>query len=583
MDDDRQAILNQKRQRLQELRQRRAELSSSGTVNFSASPEPLPRTRVDVSVQVDLIPQSEDASEVHVPTIESSQTIRFEKGIQTDESPIDEVENSAIGIETQATPNIDQEQTLGQLNAPIESKETKTNFSDELKNQLSAWNVEIPFSDLRMGVPPQSAIDSTTSAPFRVKSQLRDFIKRPIVQIASSPHFLELVLVAYGKSDTLKRSGESSAVLLAGLAIVYNTKADVLVPEFFLQCASPISFVTFDKGNPAKVFAGLENGSIAMWDLANVKLSQIALLPTLQTSSIVSQDEENSSLEVINHSSPILYLGQPMWKESQDPTLVSICFRGVVNMWSPNLLAFPKLPSLQIGPLSARINEQLFVSTFTVASNTLYQLEKSEQSKLPEYRFLDLAYLGSRNGSIFRTCNNADSLYLGDKVSTPEKLGMPHSSEIKALVEMGNENKVLLSFHSDWTFRIWNSLTNELLYTVPTTAAIRGVSVRPQHNYQFVTIGDMKPPNVGLCVEYWDLEVRLFSSVLMISTEQSRSGTAVFSEDGETLFVAYENGDIDAWDVDEEILVVHSSQRKKTTVDKGIASMVFLNKQSIET
>lgn len=578
MDNDRLAILEQKRQRLQELRQRRAELSSSGTINFSASPEPLPRTKVDVSVQVDLPPSAKVAPKVAEQAV-SSNKLKFEKGVQTNEMPIEDVDT--LGLTDNRVTVRDQDTTTPDLKADFNTKESEEDLIDELEKQLSSWKIGIPFSDLRKGNLPLKEKDASDSAPFQMKSNLRDFVKRPIVQVVSSPHFPDLLLVSYGKGSAVKRSSETSAVLLAGLAIIYNVNCDVFVPEFFLQCASPITFLAFDRSNPAKVFGGLDNGCVVLWDLSNVKPNQVAVLPMLQTSSIVSQDDASVGLEVVNHSSPILYLGQPMWKEIQDPAIVSICTKGVINLWSPNLLAFPKTSSIKIDPTSTRINEQIFLSAFTITTGKLTRLSPDEQSTLPEFQFLNLAIVGTKNGSIYRTCKTQETL-LGDMISASEKRTEPYNSGITALVELGNEEKIFLSFHADWNFKIWNSKTHKLLSTVPNTTAIRGVAVRPQKYYQFVTYGDMSPPNVGLCVEYWDLEIRLFSPVFVIATGQSRSGTAAFSEDGDVLYVAYENGDIDAWDIDEKVLVEQSSNRRKPTVDKGLATITLFNKQSIE-
>ncbi|RKP28620.1 hypothetical protein METBISCDRAFT_24928, partial [Metschnikowia bicuspidata] len=225
---------------------------------------------------------------------------------------------------------------------PAAEEPVPVSVAETLTAQLAAW--DLPFSDLRLGLRHND--EPSASSPFLSRSVLSSFLCRPVVSVVSSPHFPDLVLVAYGDASkegsrpktkifglnafcpstivgsNLNSSPNHLPTLLAGLAVLYNTKSPVLVPEFFLQCASLITIVVFDRSDPAKVFAGLKNGRVVMWDVSALKPTQIAVLPTLQTPSIVSKDSK-ANIDVICHTSAVLYLGQPMWAGSQDATLVS--------------------------------------------------------------------------------------------------------------------------------------------------------------------------------------------------------------------------------------------------------------------
>lgn len=589
MNMDRQAILDQKRQRLQELRQRRADI---GSINHSkpSGSTASPVKRVDFSVQVDLVSSvRKHASESDSESSATKDVLKFDKAIQTDElwSRDDQLPSTVNEVIESVQPSKEYEvqTTKEHVIQATEKLEESTSYSsnvvqEALCKQLASWDLAYPFSELRLGLQQKEELGPDT-APFQKRSQLQKFIKRPIICIASTPEFPDVFLVAYGKIDPSLSQPNHRVTTLAGLAVIFNTRADHLIPEFFLRCSSTIVSITFDKSNPAKVFAGLSNGRIVMWDVSDVKPTQIALLPTLTTSPIVSDEAENKNLIVLPHSSPILYLDQPMWKKSQDATFVSICSNGIVNMWSPNMLAYPELSSVQIGPVAARVHEVLCLSAAIITTKSKTAREESVP-KVPEYNFLNLTLIGTKSGSIINLLNSESTLYLGQKMLIPQNRLGPYDCAVTSFIELyGTETELLLSVHSDWTLRFWDCGSGKHLYSVPTSTAIRGASLRPGKNYQILTYGDIKPPSEKFCVEFWDLEVRLSGPLFVLPTKDALSGTASFSTDGEAVFVAYSDGDIDLCSVNDELLREQADRGCWPSVDKGLLSITSVNR-SIE-
>lgn len=586
---DRQAILDHKRQRLLELRQRRAEIAAIDVSKVNAaiaSP-----TSKDAAVQVDLVPIVQTNVSVESTTrIEPKKALQFEKAIQTDEidgflegKPLLDHELAALKVYS-VKDNVEASEikndTIDQENVVPGPEHT---LEKAMNQSLTAWGLEVPFSSLRLGIQQEDRGLALAGQPVTLKSQLRDFLVRPIVQVAPNPKFNELLVVVYGKSTPPKRNRAHKATLLAGLAVVYNTLTPALIPEFFLQCTSAISLVVFDKSNPAKVFAGLENGSVVMWDLSSAKPTEIAILPTLKTTPIHLDETEYPNLTVMRHTKPILYIGQPMWESSQDPTIVTMCSGGIVNMWSPNLLALPKYSSVKIGTPSTRINELLFISSYIMSSQKFYAREKQAIQEAPEYRFLDLMVFGTKRGVVQRLKNERNSQYLGEKLLLPSKNGVMYDSGVLFFSRITQvKPPLLVSFHIDWAFRLWNETTGKLVHKVPTSTAIRGASMRPGHSCQFVTHGIMNPPKIGFCLEFWDLEVRLAKPIYTIPTREAMSGTASFSADGCKLYVAYDDGSVDVLEIEEDIVQQISQESIKGGLGRGLGSIVLFEQTSIE-
>lgn len=575
---ERQALLEQKRQRLLELRQRRSEIHSADLKDAASSPEPQVRKKVDFSVQVDLISESHTHASIDsAPEPNSARNIlKFDKSIQTDDlsllaSDVKSSTEEQSALITSPPEVTDLKQADVSKDSPIQ--DPRSIVRDNLCDQLNAWNIEFFFSDLRLGLQQTKEHDPTTE-PFQIMSQLHNFLSRPIVQVVPNLHFLELILVVYGKMASPLRYSDVKGTSSAGLAVIFNTKSSKLVPEFFLQCTSTITSSTFDKSNPTKVFAGLENGQVVMWDLSKVLPTKIALLPALQTSLIVSKENFSKKGDFIPHTSPILYIGQPSWVASQDSTFVSLCSGGVVNMWSPNMLAIPKVSSIKVGVSLPRVHEQLFISTCTAANSVLKQAQRESNLDSPELGFLERFLIGTKTGLIQTLANNKESFYLGHKVCIPIKRDSPYDCGIKSIVEITFQKvQFLLCVHADWHLSLWDLQSGKLLCDIPTAAAITGVAPRPHKNHQFVAYGDVKPPQMCFTVEFWDLLVQITSPLFEIPVKESQSGTVSFSDNGSLLYVAYSNGDIDVYAIDEEILNKRVETSAKSTYDKGLVSI----------
>ncbi|KAL6015421.1 hypothetical protein ACNR9Z_003090, partial [Candidozyma auris] len=277
MNIDRQALLEQKRQRLLELKQRRlqkekedaerADAERSKSPNISdlgqqeiAKPQKLEVKRVDVSVQV-----GESTSKPSLQyTAEQSSVLRFDKVIQVE---FDEVQSMEDREEARRESDEFAEPIVPHSPEPSKAEVVNEALASQLEEKL-----RFPFSKLRLGIREEKEIRSVGDSPFVVEQQLGGFLDRPIVSVKTTPQFPELILVAYGASDTKSPDLTDSK----GLAIIFNTSTESIFPEFFLHCTSPIAAIAFDKTDAFRIICGMENGRLALWDLTNVKPNQLA-------------------------------------------------------------------------------------------------------------------------------------------------------------------------------------------------------------------------------------------------------------------------------------------------------------------
>lgn len=533
---DRQALLEKKRQRLLELQQRRAGVHAAGSIEELLPVPESVSVKVDFGVQVDLLPTQ--SKEVHrpIPIQHNLDVLRFDKGVQT----------NFEDVETETVQHKEEIEEVKEVEVEAELPPSQQ-VEDALKDQFEQLGLR--FSDLRLGLKQESAQTLDNSdVPFKEVHGISKFLERPVVAVATTKRFPNILLVAYGRPRA--KQPRLSVLSLPGLAVIFNRDPkDSPVPEFFLQCISPISTIIFDEADPFRVIAGLSNGRLVMWDLTSVKPTQIAILPTLQSSTLVSSAEKNHR-KFIRHVSPIIFLQQ---LDADKSSVISICSEGVINVWSTNLLAFPKLASVRVAAESSSLQRLLALNSAVLVQSIFHHSDAGASQSSPEFRFLKQIALGSINGTIYRTWNNKEKLYVRSAL-LPES---GRAGGVTALVELKHDatESLLLSAHLDWNLRLWN-YNDDLLHTIPTFTIVTSISLRPNHWSQFVTVGSVKPPEACICIEFWDLQVRLMGPVLSIpvSGTQSLLAVAHFNHDGSELMVALDRGDVVVWAVDEAVL-----------------------------
>lgn len=566
---DRQALLEQKRQRLQELKQRRSELAALPSIDLKAPVA----VKVDFAVQVDLPIQH--IHQTPAQTIyEQPNAPRFDKAVQTDFEDVEE-EQKPKKIERSDSP----------VEEPQEIQPTPQEIVVEtLQTELEKTNMHFRFSDLRLGVKDLDAAavaEGDTKEPFSITHGISDFLDRPISGVATIAKFPNVVLVSYGKPKTQRKSDHITHS--QGLAIVFNTDATPMVPEFFLQCTSTITQIQFNVADPFKVIAGLENGRVVIWDLSDIKPSQISVLPTLQTTTLTSLGE-NTNLKYVRHTLPIVLLQQLDLANQLTSGFVSVCADGIVNLWSPNFLAFPKVDSARLSA-SEKLKDQICVTDALLLSSQMRVAD--DKHVRPELRFLDQILLGSTDGKVYRLSSrendssrgNVAHIYSETETQTDDSfIESPFillSVTCLAELRISVSKSLLVSAHNDWQLRIWDLTKSLPIATVLTSTVVSLILTRPEHPYHLVTVGNVFPPKVKPCIQFWDLGAKLLGPIYTFPPQDldSRVTSATFTVDGDKLVVTFANGELKVWEIEEARLEAQAKQAANRNIDEGIQSL----------
>lgn len=572
MNIDRQALLEQKRQRLLELKQRRlqkekedaerADAERSKSPNISdlgqqeiAKPQKLEVKRVDVSVQV-----GESTLKPSLQyTAEQSLVLRFDKVIQVE---FDEVQSMEDREEARRESDEFAEPIVPHSPEPLKAEVVNEALASQLEEKL-----RFPFSKLRLGIREEKEIRSVGDSPFVVEQQLGGFLDRPIVSVKTTPQFPELILVAYGASDTKLPDLTDSK----GLAIIFNTSTESIFPEFFLHCTSPIAAIAFDKTDAFRIICGMENGRLALWDLTNVKPNQLAVLPTLQSSTLASLHSQGKK-KFTHHTMPIVLIKQPE-VNSASPSVVSISAEGVINVWSLSILARPKLDSRVVKKQAESerlsLKDSVYVTSVLISSH--YMLQNTTSYHAPEYKFLNNTYLGCDNGEILKLKNDKDKSVIDSIFSTESK------GKVTSLVEFSWKRNLRAAFavvssHMDWSIKIWQLSSSEPVLQIPTTALISKLISRPGHCMQMVALNQLSPPEERTSLDFWNLNVRCFSPTCSIPLPDDFGDATLveFNSEGDKLFVSSRSGRVVIWNVDKHQLDVVSNERINRDIDGGI-------------
>lgn len=565
---DRQALLEQKRQRLQELKQRRSELASLAASLPLKPPVPV---KVDFAVQVDL-PVHHAALPTQVLPVEVqthvSEVVRFSKGVQTNFEDLPDPKEPESPDPAQPDTNIEEPQA-------VEARKPQQILEETLQEELNKAEVGFRFSDLRLGVKDPASVEHNEKEPFNSVPGLHGFLDRPISSVCTCAKFPNILLVAYGKSPTARRSDKITDS--AGLAIVFNRDSDPMVPEFFLQCTGAITTIQFSNADPFKILAGLENGRIVIWDLTDIKPSQISVLPTLQTSTLMSLGE-TSRQKYLHHTSPIVQIQQLDLASLLSSGFVSVCAGGLLNLWSPNFLAFPKIDSVSLCGQSYKLRDQVTASDALLLSNPVRTIDEKHSVRSPELRFLNQIMISSKNGKIYRLSNNAEKGLIAHTYSDVVDDASVVFLSISCLAELraSATTSIIVSAHNDWQLRLWDLATSSPIASIPTSTVVTHIITRPGHPFQIITLGSVTPPKMRPSIQFWDLEAKLLGPVYTFPTQDllSRATNATFTPDGGHLMVAFANGEVSIWEIEETRLQTQATLAANSNIDEGILPLI---------
>lgn len=559
---DRQALLEQKRQRLLELKQRRLQkeqVTSTTPENEPAPPEEKPKQpspkRVNKAIQVDL----DVISDFLVPAEPTYQPVHLNKIVQT-------------SLDSSETSESDSDKT----DKPPE-KTTAETVNESLQQQLEDLGIEYPFSSLRLGRKQQEHTMPSRESPFVLQSHLPKFLNRSISCFAQSEKLPEVLAVGYSEAPLELKKKHSSVAGSNGLIVLFNTSVEPMLPEFFLLSTSLVTSVIFDKFDAFRVVAGTESGRLAVWDLNQAKPTDIAILPTLQSSSVLAKHEHDSNLTFLHHTSPIILLHQPD-SNAASPSVVSVSSEGIVNVWSLSLLAFPKVSSRQIvPPAESVIAKRKFFGAQTchIFRNSVVSADPILAHLAPEYNFLDRTVIGCGDGGLYKLLNSRSNKHTIEdllKANTgEEQLPVFNISELQL-----EDEPLLITSHGDWQLRLWRVPSLSCIYSIPTRTLITQICVRPLHSFQFATLSVLNPPDFATSIQFWDLRVRAYSPIVDVPLSDASIQITRISYDaeGKHIFAGSENGDVMIWSVDEDLLAHTLDYRQDRNIDTGVEAIL---------
>lgn len=320
---DRHQLLEQKRQRLAELRQRRLAASGSGNVlvetdlisakEIGESIEMKPsRIKPLVNVGVQVKPET-SGSKSKITVIK--EVAKFDKAVQT-------INRDTVKPQEEEKEEKEEKEETNNDNEIVVEKETNYNEND--LNKLLKEAI-IFLSE----IVAQVTVKSTDDVQF-VSSFKNDLIQL-VNEYNSNNGVPTIIDVSPQPNEFIISFNDKPDNDFPGLAIIYQLKNDKVVPVNFLGCESSISILKFDHSSNKKVIGGLKNGRVVVWEIDDQNSDESVLLPTLMS----PVDYTSSSF----HKSAITSILQ---LPSETNTFISTCEEGLVNVWSVNFVEHPR-------------------------------------------------------------------------------------------------------------------------------------------------------------------------------------------------------------------------------------------------
>ncbi|CAK9437627.1 uncharacterized protein LODBEIA_P20050 [Lodderomyces beijingensis] len=476
MSEERQRILEQKRQRLQELKSRR--LASSHLTEASSS---VPGKKVDAATQTDssfhgvqdLAPASAShASSTTVDTKEADDGVstvqdtelelyKFDKGVQTDE-PVEVLER----LESKPVEKNGPVVITSSSEIPVFELDQAILESIKVVNKLQVSRT------VELGSKKE---ESKTNLQFISNTKTLVF-DRDVETFDISQHDPHKIVVGFKRSYNYQHT-----------ATLFEIRDDKPLACQHLICFSEITHLMFDVHRENRVIGTMRNAAIAIWEIDE---SAIVQEPTLLTHTSIFAST-SSTTSWFQHQHDIAMIEQ-ISVDTNDCLLV-VSGDGVLNLWSTNLLSTPKY--------STRLIPEDQLSKLMIESGI---------------------YVGNRDivGKLEDNLKNQMVLTATDGKLYDEKMQpLVDTNEGILVLAMAKLDKdLIVTSHLDWHLRVWRvggeSKTRELWKAVPTGYVVEKIVKRPQHRFQFLTIGKF---GKKISVDLWDLSRKLFKPIINIA------------------------------------------------------------------
>lgn len=548
---DRQSLLEQKRQRLQELKKRRMGGGTEELIDhlIEKLQTPTRPPSVNVGIQVGSNTETKQSIQDHVPRPEKEH-ILYDKAIQATPVRLQE----PIPAEPKVEP------------PPVQKTLETVDFVDEyklnaaLKESIKLINKVVVKSTIDTSglVDYASKVDANTLAKSSTSPFIAEGISHQVTRMVNamdtSPHFKELIVVAYGSSNR----GSSTLANSPGLAVVYNT--DTFFPEFFLHSTVSITTIQFDKVNSNKIIGGLSDGKIVIWDLKhNSPGSGIGLLPVLTTPrfSTISLKAPNNKNNYQQHTLDITAVMQ-LNIEGND-SLVSFSADGVVNTWSTNLLASPRMDTVVLVMpkkdeyTHAREPVRIARAFATTGVNSVGLDDLNDPT---EHKHLNEIAVVCATGRVVFLSNDRKSEHILSLAETPQVGEGPRCDTITDAISLDG---YIVTANMDWSLKVWTKGASTPLMSIPTKAVVGRLCRRP-HTRQFVTLSLSGLGNKQMLVELWDFDVKVFQPTMTIPVDDAMVTSMAFTRDGSRLITGAADGTLRSFRVHEETLKIEKEE-----------------------
>ena len=504
---DRQQLLEQKRQRLQELKQKRL-LQQQQQSSPSLSLSPLPTREISPSFVGQPIRKSVDVS---------TQT-QLDVSITVDSKEIVEKEVSKYNKAVQTSPPIEQdilEDTTPDRNVQFNNKQEihESELNEALTRSIKLVNKLHITNTIILDNGNQELKNGNTTSGIE-KWAIFD-TKQYMVSIDINDN---LLAIAFTKNITND-------------AIIYNIDTPNLFPEYYLNSLSQIEILKFDKFNRNRIIGGLKNGGICIWELNDTQISLMPVLSTPLYTSLMNTVGKSITL----HSSKIVFLKQILI--DGNVCIMSISQEGILNIWSTNLLAEPKM-SFKI------FDKEKNLDGFQISGGVYLGAEEVVGTG-----FISDIIVSANDGNLY----NAK----GDLVHENSSKTMTH-----CLKQLGN---YIITSHSEWNLKLWNKDELDLFKEIPVPYIVQDIVIRPiKSSLQFATIGYSNLTNGKQVVDLWDLKKRLYSPIATIIETDDEIIKTAFNNSGDKLVIIAKTNII-IYNIDESL-----KEFKSNDFDKGI-------------
>lgn len=578
---DRQSLLEQKRQRLQELKLRRLQGSTSPSKSIDDLIHNLQQPKgkpIDVAVQVDIVPTATlDIPAVAAPQNTGThgkeiQVTTYDKGIQVE--PIEPIDPYIPSSDLSPIADPAPAPTPHPDSPEHEPEKLNPDLVNSLKrlNRALALDADLPslFADFTKVTISEDTNRNQTR--HTVEQMLPPVPGRYVTDIDTSADFIVVAYSAYNHDLKFLESAANRIRYAPGLAIIYSIRATKPFPEFFLEASTPISKIKFEPHSAAKIIGGLKDGKIVIWDITSCEPNRISILPSLKSSlleSLRASTKSASKLTFIHHTSEIVFL-DTISTDNSNPSIITISRDGVLNVWSTNYLASPRFSSIRLCVPSKLVFLQTkYVDPMPVEKAILLESNAMNTSKItdnhmPEFRFLDRVVVGTSSGKMYKLTNSKVDGFIDTNYEIEiNKFDTLVVNKLSSIIELRHKNELLIvTSHYNWTLQVWRLSASTPLITIPTSSLIIDSCSRPHCPLQFVTVGTIKESKVLPVVLFWDMSKRTMSPLFEISLpveDITYANQIKFNPDGSKLLIGLNDGSVVVWDIDDNALAEYSS------------------------